>query len=153
MKMECIIIPLFILFACWLAISCTYVENYYYTTPKEVSFDGLDREMFEVINKHRKQLGLVELKGAKNLTEMAEEHVVWMIDNEISHYGYTDRQLEANSLSFAEVICTHKHTAENYLLSYLGSQSHKKAIEKTDVTHIGIYTNESGLQCILLAGY
>ena len=151
--MEYIIIPLFILFACWLAVSCTYVENNYYTTPKEVSFDGLDREMFELINKHRKQLGLRELKGAKNLTEMAEEHVVWMINNEISHYGYTDRQLKANSLSFAEVICTHKHTAGNYLLTYLNSDKHKQAIEKNDVTHIGIYTDESGLQCILLAGY
>lgn len=148
-----VIIILFVAFFLWLAISYKHVKKDSFATPYPIDFDGLDLDVFKAINKHRLSIGLNELKGALNLTEIAEKHVNWMESNEISHYGFADRQFKANAKSFAEVICTHKHTAENYLLTYLNSPSHKQAIEKKDVTHIGIYTNESGLQCILLAGY
>lgn len=148
-----VLIIIFIAFAIWLIVSYKSIKNDGFATPYPIEFEGLDLDVFNAVNKHRLSIGLNRLDGALNLTEIAESHVNWMEVNEISHYGFGDRQLEANSKAFAEVICTHKHTAENYLLTYLGSPSHKKAIEKKDVSHIGIYTNESGLQCILLAGY
>jgi uncharacterized protein YkwD len=148
-----VLIIIFIAFFVWLAISYNPIKKDTFATPYPIDFDGLDLDVFNEINKHRLIIGLNELKGALNLTEIAESHVNWMADNEISHYGFVDRQFKANAKAFAEVICTHKHTAENYLLTYLNSDKHKLAIEKTDVTHIGIYTNESGLQCILFGGY
>lgn len=125
----------------------------FFLKPKDFVFNGLDLDVFKAVNKHRLSIGINRLDGALNLTEIAENHVDWMEANQISHYGFGDRQFKANAKSFAEVICTHKHNANNYLLTYLNSDSHKKAIEKKDVSHIGIYTNENGLQCILLAGY
>lgn len=125
----------------------------FFLKPKDFVFYGLDLRVFNAINEHRQSIGLNILDGALNLTEIAESHVNWMAENEISHYGFVDRQFKANAKAFAEVICTHKHTAESYLLTYLNSDKHKLAIKKTDVTHIGIYTNESGLQCILFGGY
>ena len=148
-----ILIIIFIAFFLWLFISYKHIEKKYFDKPYPIEFEGLDLDVFNAINKHRLTIGINELKGALNLTEIAEKHVNWMEVNEISHYCFGDRQLEANAKSFAEVICTHKHNANNYLLTYLNSDSHKKAIEKKDVSHIGIYTNENGLQCILLAGY
>lgn len=148
-----VLIIIFIAFFVWLAISYKTIKKDGFATPYPIEFEGLDLDVFKAVNKHRLSIGLNELKGALNLTEIAEKHVDWMEVNEVSHYGFGDRQLEANAKSFAEVICTHKHNANNYLLTYLNSDSHKKAIEKKDVSHIGIYTNENGLQCILLAGY
>lgn len=148
-----VLIVLFIAFFIWLALSYKTIKKDGFATPYPIEFDGIDLEVVSEINKHRLIIGLKELKCALNLTEIAESHVNWMADNEISHDGFVDRQFKANAKAFAEVICTHKHTAENYLLTYLNSEKHKLAIEKTDVTHIGIYTNESGLQCILFGGY
>ena len=148
-----VLIVLFIAFFIWLALSYKTIKKDGFATPYPIEFDGLDLDVVTEINKHRLIIGLNELKGTLNLTEIAESHVNWMSENEISHYGFVDRQFKANAKAFAEVICTHKHTAENYLLTYLNSEKHKLAIEKTDVTHIGIYTNESGLQCILFGGY
>ena len=148
-----ILILVFIAFFVWLVISYKSVKKDGYATPYPIEFEGLDLDVFKAINKHRLSIGLNRLDGALNLTEIVEKHVDWMEANEISHDGFADREHEANAKSFAEVICTHKHTAENYLLTYLNSPSHKEAIEKKDVTHIGIYTNDNGLQCILLAGY
>lgn len=135
--------------------SCTYVEKNYYITPEQIEYQGLDNEMFILINKHRKTKNLNELIGAQNLKLMAENHVVWMLNNEISHYGYTDRQLQSNAYSFGEIICTYRTSAYSYLMSYLNSNDgHKEIIEKNNITHIGIYTDTtSGLQCILVAGY
>lgn len=148
-----LIIP-FIIYFCYLIYTYRDRIKHFFLKPKVFVFYGLDLDVFNVINKHRLSIGLNELKGALNLTEIAEKHVDWMELNGISHYGFGDRQLEANSKSFAEVICTHKHNANSYLLTYLNSKDgHKQAIEKKDVSHIGIYTNENGLQCILLAGY
>lgn len=148
-----ILILVFIAFFIWLAISYKSIKKDGYATPYPIEFEGLDLDVVTEINKHRLSIGLNQLDGALNLTEIAESHVNWMADNEVSHKDFVDRQFKANAKAFAEVICTHKHTAENYLLTYLNSPSHKQAIEKKDVTHIGIYTNENGLQCILLAGY
>lgn len=148
------LILVFIAFFIWLAISYKSIKKYGYATPYPIEFEGLDLDVFNEINNHRLSIGLNELKGALNLTEIAEKHVDWMEVNEISHDGFADREHEANAKSFAEVICTRKHTSENYLLTYLNSKDgHKQAIEKKDVSHMGIYTNENGLQCILLAGY
>lgn len=143
----------FIAFFIWLALSYKSKKNNGFATPYPIEFECLDLDVVTEINKHRLMIGLNELKGALNLTEIAESHVNWMEENGISHDGFVDRQFKANAKAFAEVICTHKHTAENYLLTYLNSEKHKLAIEKTDVTHIGIYTNENGLQCILFGGY
>lgn len=147
------LILVFIAFFIWLAISYKSIKKDGYAKPYPIEFEGLDLDVFKMINKHRLSIGLNVLDGALNLTGIAENHVDWMEVNEISHDGFADREYQANAKSFAEVICTRKHTAENYLLTYLNSTSHKEAIEKKDVSHIGIYTNDNGLQCILLAGY
>lgn len=148
-----VLIIIFIAFFVWLAISYKTIKKDGFATPYPIEFEGLDLDVVNEVNKYRLSIGLNSLDGALNLTEIAENHVDWMEVNEVSHYGFGDRQFKANAKSFAEVICTHKHTAENYLLTYLNSEKHEKAIEKKDVSHIGIYTNDNGLQCILLAGY
>lgn len=152
---EICLLLIILCFFIYLFKSCTYVENNYYIQPTETTFKNLDSEMFELINKHRKEKNLNTLKGAENLTNLSKEHVIWMLNNEISHYGYGDRENKAHAYSFGEVICPYRTSAYSYLMSYLHSvEGHKEVLEKNNITHIGIYTDKNtGLQCILVAGY
>jgi uncharacterized protein YkwD len=148
-----VLIILFIAFFGWLAISYKHIKRKSFATPYPIEFEGLDLEFVELVNEYRQSKGLDVLEGALNLTEIAEAHVNWMVENGLSHEGFVDRQFEANAKAFAEILCPKRNTAYSYFMSYIGSDDHKKAIEKNDVTHIGIYTHDNGLQCVLFAGY
>ena len=121
------LILVFIAFFIWLAISYKSVKKDKYAKPYTIEFEGLDLDVFKAINKHRLSIGLNSLDGALNLTEIAEKHVDWMGVNEISHDGFADREYQANAKSFAEVICTHKHNANSYLLTYLNILVHSQS--------------------------
>ncbi|MFD2586634.1 CAP domain-containing protein [Croceitalea marina] len=102
----------------------------------------VEKEVFEAINSHREEMGLVKLVYSNETYKYAEEHNSYMIaEGKISHDNFNSRANAVANETGASVV--KENVAKNYpkaeqaLKGWLNSKSHKDTIEG-DFTHTTI---------------
>ena len=111
------------------------------------SYSSLELETMVLINKHRVSVGLKSLEKINHMSFKSEEHVNYMIaNNVVNHNDFVARSeniiktLGAKTVS--ENIAYNYNSAEAVLNAWLASPSHKANIEG-DHTHFGIAIKEN----------
>ena len=113
--------------------------------PIEIIYNNDLTELLNIINTHRKQLGLNQLVPEEKLTEEAENHCSYMVEHKkASHDNFSDRAGNLQELGFSsifEVVGYGYSTNSSLFRAYLNSNSHKKALENKNITYVGISKN------------
>ena len=111
------------------------------------SYNSIELETMAVINKHRVSIGLKALEKINHMSFKSEEHVNYMITNNVvNHNDFVARSenimktLGAKTVS--ENIAYNYSTPEAVLAAWLASPSHKANLEGNH-THFGIAIKEN----------
>ncbi|NMH26369.1 CAP domain-containing protein [Flavobacterium solisilvae] len=126
-------------------VSCSSDESE--TATKEAvvtnyNYNEVELRLVQLINNHRKNLGLNELQVINHISYKSEGHNEYMIEKQtISHDGFQQRsQNIINTLGaekVAENVAYNYITAESVVAAWLNSPGHRQNIEG-DFTHFGI---------------
>ncbi|GMN09675.1 hypothetical protein MTsPCn9_17180 [Croceitalea sp. MTPC9] len=108
----------------------------------EANASTVEKEVLDIVNSHREEMGLNKLEFSNDTHKYANEHTDYMIaKGKISHDNFNER---ANSISnetgatiVKENVAKNYPKAEQALNGWLNSNSHKKTIEG-DFTHTTI---------------
>jgi uncharacterized protein YkwD len=105
-------------------------------------YNQVELRIVQLINNHRKDLGLNELQVINHISYKSEGHNEYMIEKQaISHDGFQQRsQNIINTLGaekVAENVAYNYITAESVVAAWLNSPGHRQNIEG-DFTHFGI---------------
>jgi uncharacterized protein YkwD len=125
-----------------LLFSCTPDTQKISYTPIEVATFGNDAILLDSINKYRTDLGMKPLKSEKLLTELANEHLDYIVQSgNLSHNNFEQRAKKSQSIYFGEIAgCCGNPSIIIGL--YKNSFIHNEVIKDTNYTHIGIAYNE-----------
>jgi uncharacterized protein YkwD len=111
------------------------------------SYNTMELETMVLINKHRISVGLIPLEKINHMSFKSEEHVNYMIaNNVVNHNDFVARSenimrtLGAKTVS--ENVAYNYNTPESVLNAWLASPTHKANIEG-DHTHFGISIKEN----------
>jgi uncharacterized protein YkwD len=111
------------------------------------SYNSIELETMDLINKHRVSVGLNPLEKINHMSYKSEEHDNYMIaNNVVNHNDFVARSeniikiLGAKTVS--ENIAYNFNTPQSVLDAWLASPSHKANIEG-DHTHFGIAIKEN----------
>lgn len=146
-------------FKTWFILACFTVLTLSVSCSKEDSQQDIENqeakttttEILQLVNVHRASLGKSALSQNDLATQLAEEHSLYMINqNEISHDNFDERgsrlinEEQANKVG--ENVAYKYKTAQEVMEAWLNSSAHKKNIEG-DYTHIGISAmkNDDGI--------
>jgi len=115
------------------------VEKYY---PSFCNYDSDRKELVDLINRHRADLGLCRVTPELQLTQMAEVYCQYVIDSsKVSHDNFEKRKTQAFQSGFTyygEIFSAGYNTNEKILEAYLNSPKHKEIIESYAPNYIGI---------------
>jgi uncharacterized protein YkwD len=138
-----------------LIIGCSPEEDdgIYFAESEEVvvlekaSYTALEKDIMELINEHRKELNLSELTTMSLVSNVANGHTHYMIQQgTVSHDNFAQRAAElqerANAEKVGENVAYGFGTAEGVVNAWLNSEDHRKIIETEDYTHFGISTEK-----------
>ena len=111
-------------------------------TSTEVQDSTITGEILELVNQHRKYLGLNSLKRNATADHLAIEHTNYMIaHSKISHDNFNIRfqelQQKENARSAGENVASGYQDASSVMNGWLNSTGHKANIEG-DFTHLGL---------------
>jgi len=113
-------------------------------TPTSETLTGFNKEMFDLVNTHRVEIGLNILKSDRVCRDIAYEHVRYMISQgKPSHDFAMKRRYELyrrGATGWGENVAYAYTTSEGMFLAYLSSEGHKEVIETERFTHIGVET-------------
>lgn len=109
-------------------------------------------KFMELVNNHRKSLGLKTLFIVDSISDIAFEHSMDMSNKTVTfgHTGFSDRCSEARTAISgnlcAENVAMGQKTAEAVFSSWMNSPSHRKNIESLRLTHtgLGVVVSDSG---------
>lgn len=112
-----------------------------------VQDEALAAEFMNLVNNHRKNIGLKAIVHADDLVLIAAEHSADMANKEVTfgHTGFSERCSEARSALgggnlCAENVAMGQKSAEAVFTSWMNSPSHRGNIESTRITHSGLGT-------------
>ncbi|NLP57425.1 CAP domain-containing protein [Lutibacter sp. B1] len=140
--------------------SCTKEEEVFKTSSDKigvlidttsVTCTSIETEILDLVNEHRKSLGMQTLKPLTIISAVAESHTKYMIETgEVNHDDFYLREQalvsEAGAKSVAENVAYGYVSASNAVNAWLQSESHRNIIENPNFTHFGISidTNTEG---------
>jgi len=136
-----------LLFLCVLLffISCSNGKSESSSSEKNSQEITIDKnEFFKIVNDHRRSLGLKEFIYSNILQEIALSHSEDMADHKVSfgHDGFSSRCSEARSQlgghACAENVAKGQKTSKAVFASWLKSSGHKRNLESSKYTMIGI---------------
>lgn len=111
---------------------------------------AMENELFDLVNEHRKSLGLIELQFESVSYSYAKEHTRYMIDKgQISHAHFGQRaksiSAETGASDVSENVAKDYDTVMEAFEAWLDSPSHRINVEG-DYTHsaLSILPNEGG---------
>ena len=116
-------------------------------------YKGMAKEIFRLVNEHRKAIGLKPLVMNDVISRAAEDHSKNMADEKISfsHINLDERvakinkQLKQGANAWAENVATGQRSAKEAVGTWLKSQGHKENIEGDyNQTGIGIAKGKNG---------
>jgi uncharacterized protein YkwD len=128
-------------------------EKIIYTPIEETGLVS-DKELIDLINEHRKSIGLDALKVSSLLCELAEEKAQYMSDNNEASHDYINEYGErAMAIRFAEIVAENYITPKSTLTAYLNSKKgHKEKIETPTFNWVGSATINR-FNCVFFATY
>lgn len=110
--------------------------------PYNSKLTDFELQLLNEINTHRKSIDVNQLVTDTYSKVLAEKHCNYMINiNKPSHNNFAHRSnsmLQRGALSVGEVVGYGYNTSNGFLNGYLNSLSHKKVIENSRYTHVGI---------------
>jgi len=109
----------------------------------EMQYISFELEVANVVNEHRKELGLPTLKLLNIISKEAESHSIYMLEQESLNHDNLDIRVsnlinKANALSVGENVAFGYNIAEKTLKGWLNSETHREKIERKYYTHFGI---------------
>ena len=145
-KLFKVLLPLTLVLAMVSCSSNEETESNSASTNKKVvttyNYNETESKLITLINNYRQSRGLNTLEVVNHISYVAEEHNIYMIDNNVvSHDYFQDRVDNLTSLLGAERvgenIAYNYNTPESALSAWLNSPSHKENLEG-NYTHMGI---------------
>ena len=114
----------------------------------DVSYSEIETEILNLVNEHRKSIGLSNLSLLNIISGVADGHTNYMIEEGVvSHDNFNQRTesliKNANAQSVAENVAYGYSSAQSVLNGWLNSDSHRKIIESETYTHFGISTESN----------
>lgn len=104
-------------------------------------------QFMQLVNNHRKSIGLKTLAHADEMVVIAAEHSANMANKSVSfgHSGFSGRCTEAREVMdggnlCAENVAMGQKSAQAVFTSWMNSSSHRANIENPRVTHSGLGT-------------
>lgn len=144
-KLLSSLLPLALIFT---MVSCSPETSDNVETAEVENYDYNESELrlVEIINDHRRELGLRELQKVNHVSFKSEEHNEYMISNKVvNHDFFYERSQNIRAVLGAvkvnENIAYNFPTPEAALAAWLGSPGHKANLEG-DFTHFGISVTE-----------
>lgn len=113
-------------------------------------YSAIESEILELVNKHRKSIGIPELIALDFVSEVAADHTKYMIEvGKISHDNFSERSKKlienAEAKSVGENVAYGYTTAETAVNGWLNSDGHRGIIEDAKFTHFGISTDTNNV--------
>lgn len=123
------------------------VDNAVNAKLSSYTYNALELETMEKINKYRTSAGLNRLEKINYISLKSEEHNHYMIaHNMISHNDFVARSTDimntVGAKTVSENIAYNFNTAESVLTAWLASPSHKSNIEG-NFTHFGLAVKQN----------
>lgn len=146
------IIPL-IAFVILLFTACSKEPDgiYHSQENKFLDYSPIEIEILDLINEHRKSMGLTSLKTLNAISNIADDHTNYMIEiGEVNHDNFPKRVQTLMDIEHAksvgENVAYGFNSAKGVVDSWIDSLGHKKIIEDPIYTHFGISIerNEDG---------
>lgn len=110
-------------------------------------------QLVHFINQHRKSIGLDTLKVELLASELAKNHVQYMIENDsISHDFFYQRFIDSKAKFCGEIVAFNFITSQSMFAAYMSSPPHKAVIENPNYDWIGISIIDR-TNCCLLTKY
>lgn len=134
--------------------TCNPDDNVEKYIPNEnVVLSVFDSVMFTKINEYRINNGLNPVKLEKLATELATEHVEYMIQvDSMNHNYFYDRVIKSKAYYVGEIVAYNYITPESMLAGYISSPPHRSTLVNPNYTHVGINTRNRFNTC-LFTGY
>lgn len=149
--MKSQVFSLFALFAIsLLTMSCSPEEDITAIAPvktelanKPADLSGLELEILDLVNQHRSELGLRQLEQLNIVSNVADTHTNYMIENDqVSHDNFNERVAlltsNANAKSVGENVAFGFSSAQGVFNGWLNSDGHRAVMEDPDYSHFGI---------------
>lgn len=144
-------ITLFSIFAIGLfTVSCSPEEDITEIAPvetqlaeKPANLSNLELEILNLVNQHRTSLGLSQLEQLNIISNVAETHTSYMIENDkVSHDNFSQRVTlltnNAAAKNVGENVAYGFNSAQGVVSGWLNSDSHRDIKENPDYSHFGI---------------
>lgn len=136
----------FVLFSCSQDDAGIYLDEATTSTkPADdtATYSAIESEIIDLVNKHRESKGLSALKPLTIVSTVADGHTNYMIETgDISHTNFSERTTylmkNAKAKSVGENIAYGYQSAQTVMDGWLKSTGHRKNIENSKYTHIGI---------------
>ena len=111
----------------------------------KVSYSSIETEILNLVNDHRKSIGLTNLKTLTIISGVADVHTDYMIENgAVSHDNFSKRSQtlmdQTDAITVGENVAYGYSSAKGVVNGWLNSSSHRKVIENPNYTHFGIST-------------
>lgn len=145
------VFSLFALFAIsLLTMSCSPEEDITAIAPvktelanKPADLSGMELEILDLVNQHRAELGLRQLEQLNIVSNVADTHTTYMIQNDqVSHDNFNERvsllTSNANAKSVGENVAFGFSSAQGVFNGWLNSDGHRAVMEDPDYSHFGI---------------
>lgn len=148
-KIICLLILSISLFSCSNDDDGIYFnESAEVVTTDATEYSNLELEILDLVNAHRESIGLSSLKPLDIVSNVAEGHTNYMIENgEISHDNFPTRYenliKNANAKAVGENVAYGYGSAQGVVNGWLNSSGHKAVIENLKYTHFGISTESN----------
>lgn len=102
-----------------------------------------ENSLTDLMNKHRRSIGLRALKYNLQIEDVAVEHSAYMATGgAFGHGGWRSRcarlRVEFGANNCGEIVAMGQATPEAVLRAWLNSPPHRRAIENPEFTHTGI---------------
>lgn len=138
---------------CFLLVACTTDKMPEQYTPQEITFDG-DALVFQTgLNEVRASYGAQSLRGEKLLTDLCEQHCLYMIENDtLSHAGFYERHVKSHAVRIGECCSYNYINPLSSLNAYELSKLHLGTLTNTAYKWMG-YAKIGKYECVILACY
>lgn len=137
----------FLLFSCSNEDDGIYFDASSEVLTSDATYSAIESEILDLVNQHRADIGLSDLKPLDIVSNTADDHTNYMIETgEISHDNFQKRSQilmeKANAKKVGENVAYGYSSAQGAVNGWLNSEGHKAIIENPKYTHFGISTEK-----------
>lgn len=117
-----------------------------------VPLNEFEEDLLKLINNHRRDLNLKELKPEKLASEICRNQIEIDVEKKTygTHAGWERRVEESRAAYGSEILGNYFISSFALFSAYMQSPKHKASIENPDRTHIGIGFIHKRNYCLIL---